>query len=114
LASIFRFAEPLAHSVAKIGTQEETMRFDVNPDALDLAAQNIRWQAATLGTAPSAASLKTVAAVNDALERLDEMLRENFDSAREGLTTVANALGNAATTYRANEDALAAATQVGP
>jgi uncharacterized protein YukE len=90
------------------------MRFDVNPDALDLAAQNIRQEAATLGTAPSAASLRTVPAVNYALERLNEMLRENFDSAREGLSTIANALGSAAATYRTNEDALAAASQVAP
>jgi uncharacterized protein YukE len=90
------------------------MRFDVNPDALDQAAQDIRQQATTLGTAPSAASLRTAPAVNYALERMDEMLRETFDTARKNLTTVADALGSAATTYRANEDALAAASQVAP
>jgi hypothetical protein len=111
---IFRFARPLAHSVAEISTQEEAMRFDVNPDALDQAAQNIRQQSATLGKAPSAASLRTAPSVNYALERTDEMMRENFDSARQNLATVADALGSAATTYRTNEDALAAASQVAP
>jgi uncharacterized protein YukE len=90
------------------------MRFDVTPDALETAAQQIRQQADMLGQTPSAASLRTVDAVNGALELVDDLLRADMNSARHGLSSIAEALASAANTYRSNEDALALATQVAP
>jgi uncharacterized protein YukE len=90
------------------------MRFDVTPDALDTAAQQIRQQADTLGQTPGAGSLCTVPAVNGALELVDDLLRADMNSARRGLGAIAEALTSAATTYRSNEDALALSTQVAP
>jgi uncharacterized protein YukE len=90
------------------------MRFDVTPDALDTAAQQIRQQADMLGQTPGAGSLCTVPAVNGALELVDDLLRADMNSARRGLSAIAEALTSAANTYRSNEDALALATQVAP
>jgi uncharacterized protein YukE len=90
------------------------MRFDVTPDALDTAAQQIRQQTDALGPTPSAASLHTVPAVNGALEVVDDLLRSEMSSARRGLSAVADALKSAADTYRSNEEALAVATQAIP
>jgi uncharacterized protein YukE len=90
------------------------MRFDVTPDALDTAAQQIRQQADTLGQTPRAASLRTAAAVNGALELVDDLLRADMNSARRSLSSIADAVTSAANTYRSNEDALALATQVAP
>jgi uncharacterized protein YukE len=90
------------------------MRFDVTPDALDTAAQQIRQQSDTLGQTPSAASLRTVPAVNGALELINNLLRSDMNSARRGLSTIAESLTCAANTYRSNEDALALATQAAP
>jgi uncharacterized protein YukE len=90
------------------------MRFDVTPDALDTAAQQMRHQADTLGQTPSAGSLRTVPAVNGALELVDDLLRSDMNGARRSLSDIAEALTSAATTYRSNEDALALASQVAP
>jgi hypothetical protein len=112
--AIFRSSPAFAHSAAGIDIQEVAMRFDVTPDALDTAAQQIRQQADTLGRTPSAASLHTVPAVKGALELVDDLLRADMNSARRSLGTITEALTSAATTYRSNEDALALATQVAP
>ena len=90
------------------------MRFDVTPDALDTAAQQIRQQSDTLAQTASAASLRTVPAVNGALELVDDLLRADMNSSRRNLSVIAEALTSAANTYRSNEDALALATQVAP
>jgi uncharacterized protein YukE len=90
------------------------MRFDVTPDALDTAAQQMGKQADTLSQTPSAASLRTVPAVNGALELVDDLLRSDMSEARRGLADISAALTSAANTYRSNEDALALATQVAP
>ncbi len=90
------------------------MRFDVTPDALDTAAQQIRQQSDALGRPPSAASLRTVPAVNGALELVDDLLRADMNSTRRNLSAIAAALTTAANTYRSNEAALALATQVAP
>jgi uncharacterized protein YukE len=90
------------------------MRFDVTPDALDTAAQQMRQQADALGQTPSAASLRTVPGVSGALELVDDLFGSEMNSARRSLGDIADALTSAASTYRSNEDALALATQVAP
>ena len=90
------------------------MRFDVTPDALDTAAQQMRQQSDTLGQTPRAASLRTMPAVYGALEMVDDLLRADMNGARRNLSAIAEALTSAANTYRSNESALALATQVAP
>lgn len=90
------------------------MRFDVTPDALDTAAQQIRQQSDTLGQTPRAASLRTVPAVNGALELVDDLLRADLNGARRNLNSMVEALTSAANTYRSNEGAVALATRVTP